>query len=360
MSKLRLDPIQGILAILDRGNTTGTNKFGLLLSLIDLAPYVGADRRIHNQDIALKLIEIHWSHPVPFSGAGSLRQVSSGNRKNTTLIQEIEKLREGISPNCQFEQARKIIDQSKWETALTKISAATIKNPIDKLQCLPGSPEPFLYNVEKQTSFITIHEKALEDLIKFGPVLRDIVEFKFVHFVVKNNKKILGNTVDEKVYMHLFGREREMPSLFVRRQLWELQSKRCLYTGDVLNDPAQKSKQVALDHVVPWSISKLSQIENFVITSSQTNSTKSNLLIAPVMLTKWSEYVIQNRTQLIEISHSSNWPSDLKQVCDVALALYTHMSESTPVWNSKGGYEPLGLYGQSQAIDCLQGLSQMI
>jgi hypothetical protein len=360
MSNLRLDPIQGILAILDRGNTTGTNKFGLLLSLIDLAPYVGADRRIQYQDIALKLIEIHWSHSVPYSGAGTLRQVSSGNRKNTTLIQEIEKLREGVAPNCQFEQARKVIDSSKWEIALTKISAATVKNPIDKLQSLPGSPPPFLYNVEKQTSFITIYEKALEDLIKFGPVIRDLVEFRFVHFVVKNNKKILGNTVDERVYAHLFGREREMPSLVIRKQLWELQGKCCLYTGEVLDDPALKSKQVAIDHVVPWSISKLSHIENFVVTSNQTNSSKSNLLIAPAMLMNWSEYVVQNRSQLKEVSQSGNWSSDLKQVCDVALALYTHMSEFTPVWNSKKGYEPLGLYGQSQAIDCLKELTQLL
>ncbi len=360
MNNLKLDPIQGILAILDRGNTTGTNKFGLLLSLIDLAPYVGADRRIQYRDIALKLIEIHWSHSSPFSGAGTLKQVSSGNKKNTTLIQEIEKLREGIAPNCQFEQARKVIDSSKWETAVTKISTATVKNPINKLQSLPGSPPPFLYNSGEQTPFITIYEKALEDLIKFGPVIRDLVEFRFVHFVVKNNKKILGNTVDERVYAHLFRREREMPSLVIRKQLWELQGKCCLYTGEVLDDPALKSKQVAIDHVVPWSISKLSHIENFVVTSNQTNSSKSNLLIAPTLLIKWSEYVVQNRSQLQEVSQSGNWSSDLKQVCDVALALYTHMSKSTPVWNSEKGYEPLGLYGQSQAINCLKELTQLL
>ena len=356
MNSLRLDPIQGTLAILDQGNATGTNKFGLLLSLIDLAPYVGPDRKLQYDEIALKLIEIHWSHSLPFSGDTPLRQVSSGNRENTTLVQEIRKLRGGVASNCQFEQARKNIELSKWEAALAKISTATLRNPIEKLQSLPGAPQPFLYDIDKQASTITIYEKALEDLIRFGPVIRDLVEFRFVHFVIKNNKKILGKTVDDRVHAHLFGREREMPPLQIREQLWKIQGGLCLYTDEPLENPKLKNNKVAVDHVVPWSVAKLSQIENFVLTSSKTNSQKSNLLLAPSLLQKWSNHVILNQPEFIEISKSSNWMSDLKQICDVSLALYSHMSELTPVWNSQNGYEPMGFQGRSQALKCLNEL----
>jgi hypothetical protein len=35
-----LEPIEGVLAVLDSGSASGTNKFGLPLALIDLAPTV--------------------------------------------------------------------------------------------------------------------------------------------------------------------------------------------------------------------------------------------------------------------------------------------------------------------------------
>ena len=355
-----MDPIQGILAILDRGNTTGTNKFGLLLSLIDLAPYVGADRRIQYRDIVLKLIEIHWSHSVPYSGAGTLRQLSSPNKENTTVIQEIGKLRQEIAPSCQFEQALKTIDSSKWEKAIAKITTDTRRNALRKLQTINRAESSFLYDIDKTSASITMHENALAALIQFGPVIREVVEFKFVHCVVKCNKPILGDTVDGKVHRHLFAHNRQMPSSLVRKQLWELQGQRCLYTGEVLDDPTLKSDRVAIDHVIPWSISKLSQIENFVVTSKKINSSKSNLLISPKLLKTWSEYVLQNRFQLSEISQSSNWPSDLKQVCDIALALYTHKPGSTLVWNFQMGFEPLGEDGQIEAIKCLEELKQLL
>ena len=42
MSNL-LSPIEGVLALLDEGAATGTNKYGLLLALLELAPEVGPD-----------------------------------------------------------------------------------------------------------------------------------------------------------------------------------------------------------------------------------------------------------------------------------------------------------------------------
>ena len=246
-----MDPIQGLLAILDRGNTTGTNKFGLLLSLTDLAPYVGADRRIQYRDIVLKLIEIHCSHSVPYSGVGTLRQLSSPNKENTTVIQEIDKLREEIAPSCQFEQALKIIDPSKWEKAIAKITTDTRRNAIRKLQTINKTESSFLYDIYKTSASITIHESALAALIQYGPVIREVVKFKFVHYVVKCNKLILGDTVDGKVYRYLFAHNKQMPSSIVRKQLWGLQGQCCLYMGEVLDDPTLKSDRVAIDHVIP-------------------------------------------------------------------------------------------------------------
>ena len=41
MSNL-LSPIEGVLAVLDEGAATGTNKYGLLLALLEMVSGVGA------------------------------------------------------------------------------------------------------------------------------------------------------------------------------------------------------------------------------------------------------------------------------------------------------------------------------
>lgn len=38
MASGEIDPVDGILAVLAEGATTGTNKYALLLALLDLAP----------------------------------------------------------------------------------------------------------------------------------------------------------------------------------------------------------------------------------------------------------------------------------------------------------------------------------
>ncbi|MCP3975812.1 MAG: hypothetical protein GY720_15115 [bacterium] len=50
----------------DGGSSSGTNKSGLLLASIDLAPTVAQDGVFSADDIAEKLIEIHWDDVRPF------------------------------------------------------------------------------------------------------------------------------------------------------------------------------------------------------------------------------------------------------------------------------------------------------
>ena len=82
----QVDPVEGILAILDEGSATGTNKFGLLLNLIQLAPQLGPDEfSISLRELTLAAVELHWDHASQFDGALALRQVTSPNRSHATV-----------------------------------------------------------------------------------------------------------------------------------------------------------------------------------------------------------------------------------------------------------------------------------
>lgn len=356
MARPQLDPIEGILAVLDEGSTTGTNRFGLLLALIDLAPSLENDAVLSVSRIAEKLLELHWDHARSYRGA-TLRQVTSGNRENTTVLLVIKDLQEVVGADLPFEQARLKIDNRVWRTAVNKVARGTLKNPLTRLQHLPGAPLQFLYRqLEGSPDRISFVDGALDALVRFGPVLRDLIEFRFVRFVVDANRASLGTPVADQIDEHLFGVSRHMPPNAMRHDLWRIQNGRCLYTGQPVGDPDRSGNLASLDHVVPWSRVRLSAAENFLVTSAATNSAKRAVLLGPELLIRWVEYLRMCQEAISSTARCYGWPSDLPRVAEVAVAQYRHASPASPVWHGDAGVAALGEDGRAKALDVLVSL----
>lgn len=369
----QLDPIQGVLEVLDRASMTGTNKLGLLLTLLDLAPTLdGETPSIAPDEVAERYLEIHWEHARPYQGK-TLRQSSARKRRDdgttaddTTVMQEIQQLRDLLKENKRGDLRdkplgvveRKVEDtgwHSEWQkalgAALKRIRASLLKNPVRLLQKLPGNPEPFLYDLNSDKSGLTLLPGVAQNLTKFGGVLRPLVEFRFAQAVMRINREELKLPVDD-VYSHLFGRERVMPPTKMRDRLVCIQDGRCIYTGDQLTGIDR-----SLDHVVPWSRARLSQIENLVITSRSVNSSKSDSLLAPSVMETWLSHVENRSGDLEECANEHGWMTDLDAVRSVAFHIYKAVDSSTGVWSSENGQhrvEPLGQIGKQIMLDSLQ------
>lgn len=358
----KLDPVEGILAILDNGSATGTNKFGLLLALLDLAPSVGADGVLSVSRIAEKLIELHWDHARPFGAShrklGPLRQVSSGNRANTTVLLVVSRLQEEVGYDLAFEQAYPMINSRKWQIAVDEVARGTAKNPLRLLHSLPGAPPPFLYEILTGTTVcIRFFDGAVDALVSYGSVLRDLVQFRFVRFVTRVNRMSLGTPIEDQIAEHLFGADRHMPSMAMRRDLWVIQGKCCLYTGLPVGDPSERKNRVSLDHVVPWSRVRLSVAENFVVTTGRTNSVKRALLLGPLLLSRWLEYLVSNGDAIAAAATSHGWPSDVQRILSVAEAQYRYARPATPVWCGADGVNSLGAAQRAAALEMLKGVA---
>ncbi|WP_420438989.1 HNH endonuclease domain-containing protein [Candidatus Poriferisodalis sp.] len=369
----RLDPVQGVLEVLDRAAMTGTNKLGLLLTLLDLAPTLdGESPCIARQEVAERYLEIHWEHARPYQGI-TLRQSSARKRRDdgtvaddTTVMQEIHRLRD-LLQDCKRGDLRDkplgVVERSaegttwhlEWaealETALAKVRAALLKNPVRLLQELPGSPEPFLYDLHSDKSGLTLLPGVVQSLTKFGGVLRPLVEFRFAQAVMRINRETLQLPVDD-VYSHLFGRDRVMPPPKMRERLVGIQGGHCIYTGDKLQDAGG-----SLDHVVPWSRARLSQIENFVMTSRSVNSKKSDSLLAPTAMEQWLDHVDRGSEDLQDCAREHGWMADLDSVRRVAFHIYKAADANTGVWSFENGehrVEPLGDDGKHEVLALLQ------
>jgi len=366
----QLDPIQGVLEILDRASMTGTNKLGLLLTLLDLVPTVDDQSPTIPLDaVAERYLEIHWEHARPYDGV-TLRQSSVRKQRvdgtiadDTTVMQEIQQLRESLKSRTLGDLRDKPlgvverrVEETGWHSAwrselgaaLASVRAALLKNPVRLLQKLPGDPEPFLYNLNSDKSGLTLLPGVAQSLTKFGGVLRPLVEFRFAQAVMRINREKLQLPVDD-VYSHLFGRGRVMPPPEMRTRLVRIQGRRCIYTGTRLSDGLE-----SLDHVVPWSRARLSQIENFVMTSRSVNSSKSDTLLAPSAMERWLEHVERRSDDLQECAHDHGWMTGLDRVRDVALHIYRAADITTGVWSSEDGVEPLGNAGKKQMLHLLQ------
>ena len=363
-----------MLEILDRSWKTGTNKLGLLLTLLDLAPTLDRDDpSITRPAMAERYLEIHWEHARPYAGAGgelTLRQCSGSKRRNdgttaddTTVMQEIHRLRRLLTERGRGDLRDKPLDivmhsvdntewRSDWteefETALARVRVALLKNPVRWLQHLPGQPDPFLYEVAPDRSGLRLLPGVAESLTRFAGILRPLVEFKFAQEVVRINRKMLNLPIDD-VYSHLFGHDRIMPPPKMRERLIQIQQGHCIFTGASLPDAGD-----SLDHVVPWSRARLSQIENFVITTPSVNSAKKDSLPAPVAVEQWLRHLDANSSAIRECAHEHNWPSNLDSVRQVALHMYEALDATTGVWDFDRGIQPLGHDGKRKVIALLR------
>jgi len=141
-----------------------------------------------------------------------------------------------------------------------------------------------------------------------------------------------------------------MPPVALRHDLWLLQGKCCLYTGDGLSDPAFTKSGISLDHMVPWARARVSSVENFVVTDIPTNSAKQHMLLSPALVGRWADHVAARGTEAASLARSYGWPTDLNRVVTIAAAMYRRATPATPTWAGVRHITPLGQSGRQQVL----------
>jgi len=171
-----------------------------------------------------------------------------------------------------------------------------------------------------------------EQLTAHGPLLRRLVESRFVDQIMTMNQETF-----EQVPLHdfLFGHSRHMPSAGYREALLDLQKGRCLYSGHPLKGRSNGIR-LALDHVLAWSRVRLSTTQNLILTTTSVNTSKKDLLPDPCCLESWLDYLSDHWMDLDGLGADFGWPSDIKRTVLIARGLYANVSEGTPLWSPTG------------------------
>jgi hypothetical protein len=340
-------PIEGILAVLDEGSATATNKFAVLLALIDLAPRLGDSNEIKIEEIAELLLELQWNHTDPFHGKVAPRQVTSRNIEAPVTIQQISILRKSLDQPYNFTQAKAKISKQTWISSIKAIAQMLKKNPLRKLQNINSKNFEFLYPIDFSKNTLKLYPEAKHDLIEYGGVLRQLVETRFIRFVAMTNFKTDDYSDLEN---YLFGADRFMPANEMRRDLYDLQKGKCVYSGEKLS-----REKFHVDHVIPWSKVRISHIQNFLLTTPKLNSEKTNLLLSEDLVAKWVAFEQENSQVLHQIATSFLWPKDIQIVKRSFTNLYEKAPDGTPTFNIKS-IVPLTSNSRNKILELIDSL----
>lgn len=219
------DPIKGINAILEKARTSGTNKLGLLLALIELAPRaIDGNGSLSRYEIAERHMAIHWGHARPYWNV-QLRQIgsnppskSASHTADIIVKNQIDELRKALEDKGFGDLRDETLGvvrsrvghlrwwQVSWNAAIKTLGQGLWDNPIRRLQNLKEFPDPFLYEIfSKEIRLLPGVAKKLTD---YSGIIRPAVELKFAEKVAGYNADALRSLTKYQIHEHLFGRDR--------------------------------------------------------------------------------------------------------------------------------------------------------
>jgi hypothetical protein len=269
-----VDPLvlgQRIVAILETGQRDATYKLATLMALIDHCIENlpdGAEDVLHVPipDLAHRVLALYWQQVRPFEGQ-ELRQRRTG--AIARIPDAAKSLREaagagnsGLSLDIAMLRA-----SNEYRAAIAKITVALAKQPLPRLQKLPGSSfsDPFLYEdaflgehvsmrqLKAHGNAITLKPGVAFGLARLAGLLKPALEIMWVDDVRQMNKFLDAEVPD--VAGHLFGRER-IAMTPVREAFTEAFGPHCFYCGVHLPTGSP------VDHVLPWSLVGIDGLAN--------------------------------------------------------------------------------------------------
>lgn len=322
--------LQTLLDVIESGQMTGSNKMSTLLALIDLVPLMPEDSLDLDIDrIAEKIIELSWNHVEPFHNGKPLKQLSVNNRDGLVAHSVVKRLKEELRVSRNYIRAKSEIDPRIWHAQVKLLTSSLKKMPLKRLQTINGKHYDFLYSLDFRGNTLKFYPEAKAMLQAMGPSIKIIVEARYIQFVARIN---MGQVEYSKIENYLFGSERFMPPAKLQNELLELQDYRCLLSGEKLSKDSAKR---ALDHFLPWSKVRDSELPNLSVTSSSVNLKKSNYLPSFQVIENWINFQTTFRTEIHQIADSFSWPKGTGATSTGLLNLYQNAKPGILVFSGK-------------------------
>lgn len=340
-----------MLGILDDGSFSATYKFAVVLALLDVCIENTArsgvpPSSITTRQLAERVLELYWSHAVPFREHGVLRQGGNHHGQQAEILRDIDRFRigSGASGGDTLHRA-KLARPREYQRLLNAVEWKLIEMPIPRLQVLGRTEDRFLYEyawgLDVRPGTIGAYQRGSpgafdnrlnlkpgvsEHLVRLNGILRPLFQREWARKVARMNE-----LPEAELESFLFGTDR-VPLDAVRRPLLELQSGRCFYCDVVVNSRAD------VDHFLPWSRYADDGLDNLVVAHDGCNASKSAFLAAASHVERWRARLREHDTALDAIAEHQLWRRSPSRTLSVARALYLKLPETARLWESRGSF----------------------
>jgi hypothetical protein len=336
------DPLllgQRVVAILETGQRDATYKLATLMALIEHCIENLPDRsddtlKVLVPDLAHRVLAIYWQQVRPFEGHDLVQRRTGAKSR---IIDATKELRAagGIGNRGLSLDVAVMRNPQAYEKAIDKIVTSLAKQPLPRLQKLPGSAvsDPFLYddsflgeNVSRSSlrahgDAVVLKPGVAHGLARLAGLLKPALEIMWVEDVRRMNKVLDAEVPD--VAGHLFGRERTALAA-VRGPFKDAFGPHCFYCGTHLpeNNP--------IDHVLPWSLVGIDGLSNLVLACARCNGDKSGALPAVTIVDRVLE---RDRDILEQIASELLWPTQRERVVAAARGIFRGQPAGVPTWS---------------------------
>jgi 5-methylcytosine-specific restriction endonuclease McrA len=321
-----------IQRLFNESDFSSTYKYALLISLADLAIELGRDDNseleLTNRQIAERFIELYWQQSSPYKTSrtddGGVLYQNHGTQ--AAIIKAIQAFRNENS----FNSPNSARDSKEFKKLITAIAVTVTNQPINYLQNVGGEALPFLY--ERHTCSITLKKGVAYCLRHFQPLIQQLARGRWADYIKKNVKNIpiLGKKDDLNSF--LFETSRKTLAL-ASKELKFLYGCKCFYCN-------KASKELEVDHFIPFSLYPRDLMHNFVLACPSCNRSKSDSLAAKIHLDKWTELTIKNSEAIAKIGNQVGVSSNLETSLSIAKWAYeTARKNKSAFWVKQGIYQ---------------------
>ncbi|MCY3676523.1 MAG: HNH endonuclease [Gemmatimonadetes bacterium] len=275
----QLEFLQQLQRLLDEGSFVASYKFALLHAIADLCVLKGddsgAELELLTSEIAERFIRLYWRQTAPFV-AGDEKQILKQNTGRQAAV-----VRDVADHHNRYHGSLADLERSRsdWNALLRGVEQTIRRMPLWKLQTVGSERLEFLYQNLDAGGVVRLEPGVAYCFRAFYPMVTDIIEGAWSHFVQRHNRKLLGQIIDLRAF--LFGAQRSSLAAF-HPLLREVQKGRCFYCERDIKSRAD------VDHFIPWRLYSLDLGHNFVLAHQGCNSSKSDLLAAEEHLERWT------------------------------------------------------------------------
>ena len=275
--------LRSLQRLLDEGSFTSSYKFALLHAIADLCirkgDDSGAELELSTSEIAEQFIRLYWPQVAPFVAGDDKRVLRQNTGQTATVVRELAE-RHNRYQGSLAELERSSAD---WGDVRRRVEQTVRRMPLWRLQTVGSERLEFLYENVDVGGVVRLEPGVASCFRAFYPMVTDMIEGAWSHFVQRRNPRLLGQVVELRSF--LFGARRSSLSAH-RPLLRDLQHGRCFYCKKDIKSGGD------VDHFIPWRRYSLELGHNFVLAHKRCNSYKSDLLAAEEL--RWSYFVGQS------------------------------------------------------------------